>query len=42
MVIALYTDYLLLAGNDMITISWMYTELTKMFEMKDLGKSKLC
>lgn len=42
MIIALYVDDLLLAGNDISGIKWMKNELNKRFEMKDLGEAKLC
>lgn len=40
--IALYVDDLLIAGNDMSSIRWINGEMCKLFEMKDLGESKLC
>ncbi|CDF39893.1 unnamed protein product [Chondrus crispus] len=42
MLIALYVDDLLLAGSDIDAIKWMKGELNKRFEMKDLGKAKVC
>ena len=42
MIIALYVDDLLLAGSDIKAIGWMKQELSKRFEMKDLGEAKLC
>lgn len=41
-IIASYVDDLSLAGNNMVPISWMKAELTKMFDMMDLGKTKHC
>lgn len=42
MTISLYVDGLMVAGNDMTAIACMKTELTKRFEMKDLGEPKPC
>ena len=42
MLVALYVDDLLIAGNDMSAISWIKGELRKLFEMKDLGESQVC
>ena len=42
MIIALYVDDLLLAGNDIEAILWMKGELNNRFEMKDLGEAKVC
>ncbi len=38
MLIALYVDDLLIAGNDTAGIVWIKGELRQRFEMKDLGK----
>lgn len=42
MIIALYVDDLLLAGNNMGVITWMKKELNNRFDMKDLGEAKIC
>ena len=42
MLVALYVDDLLIAGNDMSAISWIKGELRKLFDMKDLGESQVC
>ena len=40
-IIALYVDDLLLAGNDLSAIAWIKGELSRRFEMKDLGEAKI-
>ena len=40
-IISLYVDDLLLAGNNLDAISWIKGELNKRFEMKDLGEAKV-
>ena len=40
-IISLYVDDLLLAGNNLSAISWIKGELHKRFEMKDLGEAKV-
>ena len=42
MLIALYVDDLLIAGNDSKAIAWIKGELRKRFEMKDLGEARVC
>ena len=42
MIIVLYVDDLLLAGNSMQGIKWMKRELNNKFEMKDLGEASMC
>ena len=42
LLVALYVDDLLLAGNDLDAILWMKGELNKRFEMKDLGEARMC
>ena len=42
LIVALYVDDLLLAGDEPDTIMWMKGELSKRFEMKDLGQAKVC
>ncbi len=42
LIIALYVDDLLIAGDDMSGISWIKGELSKRFEMKDMGEAKVC
>ena len=40
-IIALYVDDLLLAGNDLSAIAWIKGELSRRFEMKDLGEARI-
>lgn len=40
MVISLYFEDLLLAGNYIKSITWIKTERNRQFEMKDLGEAK--
>lgn len=42
MIIALYVDDLLIAGDDTAAIVWIKGELQKRFEMKDLGEARVC
>ena len=42
LIIALYVDDLLIAGDDKSGIAWIKGELSKRFEMKDLGEAKTC
>lgn len=42
LIIALYVDDLLIAGDNMASVTWIKTELGKRFEMKDLGEAKVC
>ncbi len=42
MLIALYVDDLLIAGNEYRSIAWIKGELRKRFEMKDLGEARVC
>lgn len=41
MIIALHVDDFLLTSSEVPAISWMVTELTKRFEMKDFGEARL-
>ncbi len=41
MLIALYADDLLIAGNDTAAIVWMKGELRQRFEMKELGEARV-
>lgn len=42
LMIELYIDDLLLAGNKSRSINWMKIEIAKAFEMKDLEEAKVC
>ncbi len=42
LIIALYVDDLLIAGDDKDGISLIKGELSKRFEMKDMGEAKMC
>ncbi len=42
MLIALYVDDLLMAGNDTAAIVWIKGELRQRFEMNDLGEARVC
>ncbi len=42
MLIALYVDDLMIAGNDTVAIVWIKGELRQRFEMMDLGEARVC
>ncbi len=42
LIIALYVDDLLLAGDDKGYISWVKRQLSKRFEMIDMGGAEIC
>lgn len=42
MIIAIYVDDLVLAGNNIQTIQWMKKELSSRYEMKDVDEAQIC
>ena len=41
-IIAIYVDDFLIAGNNPDSIKWLKSELGSRFDMKDLGEAKKC